>query len=58
MADTDLRTYLAAHVKTLLATRAFLDALPGHLPPDAASQDRVPLVLKRMETLVLAGTTL
>lgn len=37
-----LRTYLAQQFTALLADRRFLDALPGHLPGDAISQDRLP----------------
>ena len=36
-----LRVYLAAQFKTLLSERRFTDALPGHLPPDNASQARL-----------------
>jgi hypothetical protein len=40
--DGDLRGYLSSRVGRLLATPAFLEALPGHLPGDAASQARLP----------------
>jgi len=33
---------LRQRVSALLAAPAFLDALPGHLPGDAASQARLP----------------
>jgi len=36
-----LRQWLGAQFEALLAKRAFLDALPGHLPGDAASQARL-----------------
>jgi len=35
----------------LLADNAFLDALPGHLSPDRASQPRLPLLIKRMRKI-------
>ena len=38
----ELREYLAARLASLLATRDFVDALSGHLPGDAASQERLP----------------
>ena len=38
----ELRTYLRERVAGLLATPAFIDALPGHLPGDAGSQSRLP----------------
>lgn len=41
-APQPLRAYLAEQFTTLLADRRFLDALPGHLPGDAISQDRLP----------------
>jgi predicted nucleotidyltransferase len=40
--DAELRAYLRERVTGLLATPAFIDALPGHLPGDAASQARAP----------------
>jgi hypothetical protein len=46
-----LRTYLQTDVRKLLATRGFLDALPGYLLPDAASQSRIDVVLKRLQGL-------
>lgn len=42
-----LNEYLGAAFTALLAERRFLDALPGHLPGDSASQARLPdLVVK------------
>lgn len=41
-AAPELRAYLAEQFRRLLATRAFRDSLPGHLPGDAASQARLP----------------
>lgn len=38
----ELKDYLRGRVSRLLATPAFLEALPGHLPGDAASQARLP----------------
>jgi hypothetical protein len=34
----DVRAYIAAKIRKLFATREFLDALPGYLLPDQASQ--------------------
>lgn len=36
---------MAVQFKTLLVDRRFIDALPGHLPPDEASQARLPDLL-------------
>jgi predicted nucleotidyltransferase len=38
----ELKAYLAERFHELMATRAFRDSLPGHLPGDAASQARLP----------------
>ena len=46
-----LRDYLSRRFQQLLSEPRFLEALPGHLPGDAASQGRVPLVLNRLRAL-------
>ena len=46
-----LRAYLAEHFAGLLAESRFLDALPGHLPTDVASQARLPDVLVKMQSI-------
>ncbi len=38
----ELKTYLGERVAGLLAMPAFIEALPGHLPGDSASQQRLP----------------
>lgn len=50
-AKTDVRVSIASEVRTLLRTRAFLDALPGYLMPDAASQARHGLLLSRLRAI-------
>jgi predicted nucleotidyltransferase len=55
LAPMDLRKYLSDEFRALLSSRDFLEALPGHLRPDAASQQRLGLVLKRMRQLVVEG---
>jgi hypothetical protein len=50
-----LQAYLAAEILGLLGTPAFIDALPGYLPGDAMSQQRLPDVtqtLRRIAALV------
>ncbi len=50
----EVRTYVAQAVKTLLRERGFLDALPGYLLPDAASQaryERLIAALRRVSQL-------
>jgi len=53
-ADADLRHFLARRLSTLLATPPFVEALAAHLPPDAASQSRLPILLDRIRLLVRA----
>ena len=47
----DVRTYVAGELEKLLNARAFVDALAGFLLPDAANQQRRPLVLRRLEAM-------
>jgi hypothetical protein len=51
LAKADLRKYLSNQFDALLSNRNFLDAVPGFLLPDAASQQRLGLVLGRMKQL-------
>ncbi|MEO8719288.1 MAG: hypothetical protein ABI423_13815 [Burkholderiales bacterium] len=46
-----LRRHLAEQFAALLGSNDFLNALPGHLPGDAASQQRAPEVLRRLRGL-------
>lgn len=50
-AEAEVRTYIAAEVRKLLATSEFLDALPGYLLPDEASQARVSILLDRLKKI-------
>jgi hypothetical protein len=50
-----LRQYLSDELSTLLADRNFMEALPGHLLPDAASQQRLRIVLHRIEQIAQKG---
>lgn len=47
----DLRVYLAQRFSELLATPAFIQALPGHLASSAEGQARLPIVLARLRTI-------
>jgi hypothetical protein len=51
----EFRSYIQAEIRSLLANGRFLDALPGCLLPDAASQSRIGIVLKRLEGLASIG---
>ncbi|OLD12458.1 MAG: hypothetical protein AUJ01_16205 [Acidobacteria bacterium 13_1_40CM_3_65_5] len=50
-AAPDVRGYIASAMKRLLDTRSFVDALPGFLLPDGASQARYPVVRERLNAL-------
>jgi len=49
-----LRSYVAAEVQRLLRNPRFVDALPGHLLPDMASQARLGILIPRFEGLAAA----
>lgn len=51
LASHDLREYLETEITGLLRAPAFIDALPGYLLPDAASQARIGMVLRRLKAL-------
>ncbi len=53
-ATPPLRAFIASRVTALLSEPAFVEALPGHLRPDATSQARVHLILDRLRALVKA----
>ncbi len=50
-AGVDLSEYVRREAAKLLANRSFMDALPGFLLPDAASQSRMSIVLGRLRDL-------
>jgi hypothetical protein len=50
-AKTDVRSYLAQEVAKLLVAGGFADALPGHLPPDSASQARITTVTSTLKEI-------
>lgn len=49
--ETELKAYLKKRILGLLQNQSFIEALPGHLPPDAASQARTLLILERLRAL-------
>jgi hypothetical protein len=55
LSPADLQEYLGDQFRDLLSNRDFLEALPGHLLPDAASQERFGLVIRRMKQLIVEG---
>lgn len=46
-----LQRYLRREFQAFLSDRRFLDSLPGHLPSDAASQQRIPKLMIRLRAL-------
>lgn len=50
-AGADLRDYVRREMVKLLENSGFVDALPGFLLPDAASQSRIGIVLQRLHDL-------
>jgi predicted nucleotidyltransferase len=50
-ADKALREHLTARFTALLSIRNFVEVLSGHLPGDAASQVRTPLILERITAI-------
>jgi hypothetical protein len=50
-ASEALKAYLFTCCSELLKERDFLDALPGHLLPDAASQARSVVVINRLKDI-------
>ena len=56
--DAQLRKYLCSRFAGLLKDEDFLAAIPGHLPPDAASQARASVVVDRIQSLVEGGLSM
>jgi predicted nucleotidyltransferase len=49
---TTLQHFLREEFSALLGERDFMEALPGHLLPDAVSQQRIRVVINRMQQIV------
>jgi hypothetical protein len=52
-APADLQKCLSDEFRALLSKRDLLEALPGHLLPDAASQHGIGLVVNRMQQFLI-----
>lgn len=50
-APEEVRIFLAQTFNSFIQNRDFLDALPGHLLPDSASQQRIPLLMKKIRQI-------
>jgi predicted nucleotidyltransferase len=51
----DLRRHVCTAIAQLMRSRGFLDSLPGHLPGDAASQERLPDLQARLLQIAELG---
>ncbi len=51
-ADRAVGQFISRAFAEFLGNRVFLDALPGHLPPDPASQQRIHLLMSRIQSIV------
>ena len=49
--ESTLREHLQNCLAALLRESRFVEALPGHMPGDAASQARVPIIIKRLKAI-------
>jgi hypothetical protein len=49
--DAKLRNYMADELSNLLSSRDFLEALPGYLLPDAPSQQRIAIIVRRLNQI-------
>ena len=54
-APADLRAAIAARLRTLLALADAEDVIAAQLLPDAQSQERLPLVINRIRSLIAAA---
>lgn len=50
-APPPLRSYVIESARRLLAAPLFNEALPGHLPPDRASQQRLPALRRKLQAI-------
>jgi hypothetical protein len=46
--ETELKGYISKTISGLIKAEGFREAVAGHLPPDRASQERLPLLWQRL----------
>ncbi len=51
VSDPSLRMFIQNQFNKMINNNQFIEALPGYLPPDTASQERIGLLKKRIDTL-------
>jgi predicted nucleotidyltransferase len=49
--DTDVKEYISSLIREFLSNRYFMEALPGKLQGDAASQARLPIIVERLNAI-------
>jgi len=49
--DADLRKFLSEKFQRFLKNEVFQESLPGHLPPDQVSQERLPKIISRIKKI-------
>lgn len=54
-ADEGIKSALADKFRTLLSDEKFMQSIPGHLPGDSVSQQRVPYIIKVIEQIFALG---
>ncbi len=54
--DNDLKIYLNEFFSLIRNNPAFYESLPGHLPPDKASQARSAQILQRIDKIIVQTT--
>ena len=54
--EPDLKDFIIKSLQGFLEDELFLEALPGHLLPDKASQGRRAIILKRIKKIVELGS--
>ncbi len=50
--ESDLKDFIIKSFQEFLEDELFIEALPGHLLPDQASQSRRSIILERMKKIV------
>ena len=50
-ADEVVKNAIKEQSSEMIKNERFLEAIPGHLPGDAASQARLPLIIERIDAL-------
>jgi hypothetical protein len=48
---TPLRSYVVESARRLMAATLFNEALPGHLPPERAGQQRLPALRRKLQAI-------